>query len=275
MMLGVRRPLPFVSLLAVVALMLTGAFVIAISSPPLFNIIFGEEDLWEPWGVAYGIVYLAAAVAFGTVRTRLALAACLILAMTGFTTALGRALDLISSVLSMMRSPGSFTLVQPVEVMLFTILSILSAVAIVGVIEAAHRWEMLSRPESGYALPAVILAGIGFALGLGIWGGDYGILLDPIRMPWYDGIRSWLPLPHFVAAAALVLGGRFATPGAIAISGGGLLLSLSVLMAIVSFGAWEIAKSVVPWLLFVLGYLLTAALLLDRRRSRLFARFAA
>ena len=65
MMLGVRRPLPFVSLLAVVALMLTGAFVIAISSPPLFNIIFGEEDSWEPWGVAYGIVYLAAAAPLG------------------------------------------------------------------------------------------------------------------------------------------------------------------------------------------------------------------
>jgi hypothetical protein len=197
--------------------------------------------------------------------------------MTGFTTALGRALDLISSVLSMMRSPGSFTLVQPVEVMVFTILSILSAVAVVGVIEAARRWGMLSRSESGYALPAVILAGIGFAFGLGIWGGDYGILLEPISIPWYDGIRLWLPLPHFVAAAALVLRGRFATPGAIAMSGGGLLLSLSVLMAIVSFGVsfgWEIAKSVVPWLLFVLGYLLTAALLLDHGRSRLFARFA-
>jgi hypothetical protein len=48
------------SALAIAGLVAIGLFLVAISVPPLFNAIFGEEPtIWAPEGVVYGLLYLA------------------------------------------------------------------------------------------------------------------------------------------------------------------------------------------------------------------------
>lgn len=65
--------MPRVATLAVASLVATGLFLIAISLPPLYNPIFGEEpeSFWWPGTVANGLLYLATAVLVGVFRTRL------------------------------------------------------------------------------------------------------------------------------------------------------------------------------------------------------------
>lgn len=253
-MLSMTRSMTSVPVPALVSLGLVGLFLIAIYSPPFFNMIFGEEYAWYEWGVAYGIAYLAAAAALGFQQNRLGAGACLVLAMAGFTTSLAGLAQAIAPGVSL----------QPVGVTILAVLAILHATAFVGVIGAARRWQMLATANSGHALPASILAGMGFAIGLASFGGEYAILLVGISIPWYEAIRSWLPLPHFVAAAALALGGRFAVSGSLLISIAGGLLALGMLGALVSFEyfGWELFDNVAVWLVFLLGYSVSAAFLL-------------
>ena len=95
-----------------------------------------------------------------------------------------------------------------------------------------------------------MFAGLGFALALGIWGGEYAITLTPIEMPEiYEAIQYWIALPQFVAFAAITLNGRFATIGSLVVAAAGFLLAVRVIAALFSFsgGIEFIADSIVLW----------------------------
>lgn len=260
------RPMPLVSSFAVVSLVLTGVFLIAIFIPPLYNTIFGEEPIvWSPFGVANGILYLAAAALFGTLRSRLGLGLALVLAMAGFTQSLSWTLSRFG--MGVVNFPV-------VEVVVTSGLVILHAVVFAGTLSAARRWGILSQPDSGAALPTALLAGLGFALGLGFGGGDYAILLHPIQEPlWFDAMQYWLPLPHFVAAAALALRGRLAVPGALLVSVAGIVIALGLLIALMGFGELQYRLgSVALWSLFLVAYITAAGLLTLRSLNELRSR---
>ena len=83
--------MPRHSTLAVAGLVAIGLILIAISVPPLYNPIFGEEpeSFWWPSTVANGLLYLATAVLVGIVRTLLGVGLAIVLGLLGFTLALG------------------------------------------------------------------------------------------------------------------------------------------------------------------------------------------
>lgn len=249
--------MPLISGFAVVSLVLTGLFLIAIHIPPLYNMIFGEEPrLWSPVGVANGVMYLAAATLFGIFRSRLGLGLGLVLAMTGFTQSLSWTLSRF----------GMGTYFPVGEIVVTSALAILQAVAFVGALSAARRWGVLSEPAPGTALPAALLAGLGFALGLGFGGGEWAIVLHPIERPmWFIAIQYWLPVPHFVAAAALALRGRFADLGALLVCVAGISIALRMLAGLLAFeggpGSQILQSSVFVWSLFLVAYATAAGLL--------------
>ena len=254
---GMTRPMTLLPILAVASLVVTGLFLIAIFSPPLFNMIFGEEYAWYEWGVIYGIVHVAAAVALVTLRSRLGLGAGLILASINFTSLSGY-------LLSRIPGPGGFTYVDPVELVIVSIVTALQATIVVGVLDAARRWDQLPGTDLGRSLSAAILGGIGFAIGLAFWGGDYGIMVSPIEMPVYETIAVWLSLPHFVALAALAFGGRLVVPVAVAISLGGTLLGAANVFVLATWDVspWSLVDSIALWGLLTVGYAAAAIILL-------------
>ncbi len=261
------RPLFPMARGAVGALVLVGLLFIAIFSPPLFNIVFGEEYPWAPEGVAYGVTYLLAAMAFAWLRSRLALGTSLVLAMTGFTFFSGWALVRIADVVDVVFHPGPYyVLIQPLEIGVVLVLLALHAVIGLGVLASAQGWGIAAPPAMARAWPAAILAGVGFGIGLGATGGEYAIFLTPIHLPWFEANRDWLPLIHFLAAAALALHGRLAATAGLIVSAGGALLALSIIGAILSFGAWEVAGGLVPWLLFLCAYAVAAVLIARPQR---------
>lgn len=177
--------------------------------------------------------------------------------MAGFTESLGWTLSRFG--VGMVNFPV-------VEVVVTSGLVVLNAVAFVGTLSAARRWGILSEPDSATALPTALLAGLGFALGLGFGGGDYAILLHPIQEPlWFDAIQVWLPLPHFVAAAALALRGRLAVPAALLVSVAGMVIALGLLVALMGFGELQyLLDSVALWSLFLLNHVTAAGFLAFR-----------
>src|SRR5918999_5817610 len=79
--------------LAIASLVAVGLFLIAISVPPLYNPIFGEEpSVWSPETVANGAVYLAVAALVAR-RIRLGVGLAIVLGMLGLTMALGLTLS--------------------------------------------------------------------------------------------------------------------------------------------------------------------------------------
>ena len=76
------------------------------------------------------------------------------------------------------------------------------------------------------------------------------------------------PLVHFLAAAALVLNGRLAATLGLVLSGAGALLAVSIIGAILSFGAWEVAGGFIPWLLFLCEYVAAAVFIARSERWR-------
>ena len=266
----VTRPLSPIARAAVGALVLVGLVFIAVFSPPLFNVVFGEEYPWYPAGVAYGAAYMLAAAGFVWLRDRLTLGMSLVLAMTGFTFFSAWALVRIADVVDVVFHPGSYyVLIQPLEIGVVGALGILHAVIVLGVLASAREWMMDATPHVGRAWPAAILAGVGFGIGLAAVGGEYAIILMPIRLPWFEANRDWVPLVHFLAAGALILDGRAAAAAGLMVSVAGALLAVSVIGAILSFGAWEVAWSLVPWLLFLAGYVAVAGMLIARANGRL------
>lgn len=261
------RPMPIVSIVAATGLALFGAFIVAIFSPPLFNGIFGEEGAWEVWGVVYGIVFVAAAIAWAGLRNRLGLGASLILGLFGFMIFAGLLVTRISDVFATLLNPqDGFRFVHPLEIAVSMACAALSGLVIVGVITAARRWGMLPGSDAGLAIPAALLAGIGFAFGLAGWGGEVRLMITPVDMPMYEGVQSWLPAAHFVAAAALVLGGRYsrAFALAVALAGGGLTVASILWIATFGIELWYQLDALAAWSLLGVGYAICAYILLRR-----------
>lgn len=262
------RPMPIVSTVAAAALALVGAFIVAIFSPPLFNEVFGEEGrAWEVWGVVYGIAFVAAAIAWAGLRNRLGLGASLSLGLFGFTLFAGLLVTRISDVFATLLNPqGGFRFVHPLEIALSMAFAALNGLVVVGVITAARRWGMLPGSDAGLAMPAALLAGIGFAFGLAGWGGEVRLMITPVDMPMYESVQSWLPAVHFVAAAALVLGGRYSRAFALAVvlAGGGLTVASVLWIATFGIELWYLLDALAAWSVLGVGYAICAYILLRR-----------
>jgi len=236
--------MPRPSTLAVASLVATGLFLIAISLPPLYEPIFGEEpeSYWWPDTVANGLLYLATAALVGVFRTRLGVGLAMVLGMIGFTLALGFVLSRFGSGFVGSRSAA--------EVVVMGLFAAAHAVVLIGVLDGARRWNLVADMDTHRRAAAALLAGIGFALALGVMGGDYGITLTPISMPRvYQALEYTIAIPHFVGVAAIVLNGRFATIGSLAVAVAGVLLAVQVLAALVGWrdGIEFLLDSVVLW----------------------------
>ena len=235
-----------------------GFFLIAISLPPLFNPIFGEEpeSFWWPGTVANGILYLATAALVGVFRARLGVGLAMVLGMLGFTLSLGWMLSRFSI--------GFVTLPWP-EVVVTGLLAAAHAVVVVGVLDGARRWNLIAELNPRRTAAAALLAGIGFALGLGpMGGGDYSITLTPITMPReYQALEYTVAIAHFVAVAAIALNGRFATIGSLAVAAAGFLLAVRVLAALAGFkrGVEFVSDSLSLWALLLISELAVGLLL--------------
>jgi hypothetical protein len=249
--------MPRDSALAIAGLVAIGLFLVAISVPPLFNPIFGEEPtIWAPDGVVYGLLYLAVA-GLVRARSRLGVGSAIVLGMLGFTVALGYTLTRFQMVF------GSRMML---EVIVVGLLAAAHAVVVACVLGAARRWNLVVELDTRRRAAAALLAGIGFALGLGSMGGDYGIMLDPIdAMPQaYRIVEFWIAIAHFVAFAAIALHGRFATIGSLALTVGGILIAVQVLAALVGsqYGIESVLDSVVLWTSLLIAWVAAGLLLL-------------
>jgi hypothetical protein len=212
---------------AVASLVVIGLFLVAISVPPLNDSIWGEApwSLWDPTTLANGLLYLATAVLVGLTRTRLGVGMAMVLGMLGFTFALGFMLSRFAS--------DFFDVRLAAETTVLGLLAGAHAVVLVDVLSSARRWNLIAEPSPRRTAAAALLAGIGFALALGPFGGDYGIPLTPIVMPrMYQAVAYTIAIPHFVAFAAIALNGRFARIGSLALIAAGLVLAVQVLVAL-------------------------------------------
>ena len=247
------------SALAIAGLVAIGLFLVAISVPPLFNPIFGEEPtIWAPEGVVIGLFYLAVA-GLVRARSRVGVGLAIVLGMLGFTVALGFTLSRTQMVLTTVdwRMTGEF--------IVFGLLAAAHAVVVVGVFGAARRWTLVVELDARRRAAAALLAGIGFALGLGSTGGDYAITLAPIAMPEaYRIVESAIAIGHFVAFAAIALNGRFATIGSLAVTVGGILIAVQVLAAFVGWqnGIQSVLASAALWTLLLIAWAAAGFLLL-------------
>ena len=253
------------SALAIAGLVAIGLFNVAVSVPPLFNPIFGEEPTtWSPGGLVYGLLYLAVA-GLVRARSRVGVGLAIVLGMLGFTVALGFTLSRFQMVLMTFRGDGVNER-MPLEFVVFGLLAAAHAVVVVGVLGAARRWNLVVELDARRCAAAALLAGIGFALGLGSTGGDYAIMLTPIdTMPRaYEIVEFTIAIPHFVAFAAIALNGRFATIGSLAVTVGGILIAVQVLAA---FAGWQngiesVLESAVLWTLLLIAWAAAGLLLL-------------
>lgn len=256
--------LPRVSTLAVAGLIATGLFLIAISVPPLYNAIFGEEpNVWEPVGVANGFLYLAAA-GLVRARSRIGVGLAIVLGSLGFTLAFGLALSRLDMGLSVLRGEASVSGTTVLEIIVLGLLVAAHGVVVVGVIDGARRWRLVEL-DTRRGAAAALLAGIGFALGLGVFGGEYAILLSPITMPpAYRIVEYTIVIPHFVAFAAIALSGRFATILSIALIVAGILIGIQVLAALVGWqhGVASVLDTVALWTLLLAAWAAAGLLLL-------------
>jgi len=256
--------MPRASQLAVAGLVATGLFIAAISVPPLFNPIFGEEPrIWSPGLLLTGLTYLVIAALFGALRNRVGVALAMISGLLSFTMALGFTLSRIE-MLSIFRG-GTVVDSILVELIVFGLLAGVQAVVVIGVLDGARRWNLLAELNTGRFAAAALLAGIGLALGLGPSGGDYAITLTPITMPQeFRAVQYTIAIPHFVAFAAIVLNGRFATIGSLAVTVASMLLAVRVLAGLFDFrgGVDHIVGSVVLWALLLIAEVAVVFLLL-------------
>jgi hypothetical protein len=246
--------------LAVASLVAVGLFVIAIGVPPLFNPIFGEEPTtWAPEIVANGALYVvvAALVARGS---RIGFGLALVLGMLGFAMTLGLTL----SWLGLGYAFGSASL-RTVETLVTGLLAAAHAVVVVGAIHGALRRNLAAELDVPRRAAAALLAGVGFTLSLGSWGGAFAIMLTPIEMPGaYEAVKLWVAIPHFVAFAAITLNGRFATIGSLVVGAAGFLLGVQVTAALVGFGGviGSITASVALWTTLTIAWAAAGLLLL-------------
>lgn len=219
--------MPRLSTLAVAALVAIGLFVVAISVPPLYSAVWGEgpSSEWAPVLLANGVLYLATAALVGLTRARFGVGMATVLGMLGFTFALG---FMLSRFASDFRDVGF-----AVEITVLGLLAGAHAVVLVGLLSGARRWNLVAELSPRRTAAAALLAGIGFALALGPFGGDYGIRLAPIVMPrMYQAVGYSIAIAHFVAFAAIALNGRFARIGSLALIAAGLVLAVQVLAAL-------------------------------------------
>jgi hypothetical protein len=227
-MAKMNYPMPRLSTLAVVSLVAIGLFLIAISVPPLYDVIWGEApwSFWEPTTLANGLLYLATAVLVATALARFGVGMAMVLGMLGFTVAFGFMLSRFA--------PGIVDDRMAAETIVLGLLAGAHAVVVVGVLSGAKRWNLIAELSPRRAAAAALLAGIGFALALGSFGGDYARTLAPISMPrMYQAVGYTIAIPHFVAFAAIALNGRFARIGSVALIVAGMVLAVQVLVALV------------------------------------------
>ena len=250
------RPLTPVGAAAVVSLGLVGLLLVAISVPPLFNETFGEREtrVWDAMIMANGLLYLSAAVLIGAFRSRLGIGLGLVLAMTGFAMALSVAFanDNVARGLES---------VSRRQLFFYGGLAGVHAVAFAGALDAAQRWGIRSQPSQPAALSAAILFGLGLAVSLGSSGGESAIVMSPTdTTDWFRSIQGWLPLAHFIAAAAIALRGRLALPFAASVSAGGVLVALAMLVSLAIFraGPLHLLGSVALRCFFLVGYAIAA-----------------
>jgi hypothetical protein len=228
--------------LAIASLVAIGLFLIAISVPPLYNPIFAEEpEVWSPLMAANGALYVATAVLVAY-RTRVGVGLAMVLGMLGFTMALGLTLSWLGYGFSNIRTT--------VETFVTGLVAGAHAVVVVGVLDGARRWKLVAEIETPRRVAAALFAGLGFALTLGTWLGDFAVLLTPIEMPEsYQAVQYWVAIPQFVAFAAITLNARFATLGSLVVAAASFLLAVQVVAALFGFrgGIDLLTDSIALW----------------------------
>ena len=229
---------------------LLGLLVVAVSLPPGYRIAFGQTEVraWDAVLLANGLLYLVAAALIGVFRSRLGIGLGLILSMAGLTMTLAIGLSTVGYGLEN---------VSRSRLLLYGGLAGLHAIVFAGAMTAADQWGIRPQVSRQAALTAAILAGLGLAISLGSWGGDFAIFMVRLAAAdWFSEIRGWLPLPHFVAVAAIVLRGRLAMLLAAVVSAGGILVALGMLatLLISTSEPLHVLDSVALWLFFLVGY---------------------